>query len=82
MTTAFQITHDPDVDTVYLRIRESPVAKTIELREFVFADLNAQGEPIGIEFVTSDDFFGFMRDFHGTIDLPESIFANADPSSR
>jgi uncharacterized protein YuzE len=74
MTTRFHITHDSDVNAVYLRVKEAQVARTIEIKPMVFADLDDSGNPIGIEFVNSNDFFEFAKDFEGTIDLPESLF--------
>lgn len=81
MTTAFRITHDPDVNAVYLRANEAKIHRTVEIKSMVFADLDASDIPIGIEFINPNDFFAFAKDFGGTIELPESLFTQSPRSA-
>lgn len=75
MTKTYQIKHDPEVDAVYLRISDRAVAESIELSESVYADLDQSGNPIGIEFHDSNAFFAFMTKYNGTVEIPDSLFA-------
>jgi uncharacterized protein YuzE len=69
-----QIRHDADANALYIRFTEAPIARTIEFEEFVYVDLDASGQPLGIEFVDADDFLPFLKRHHGTILLEsESI---------
>lgn len=63
---------DADVNALYIAFREGTVARTIELAEMVFADLD-DGEPIGLEFVNADDFVPFMRGHAGGANVPPQL---------
>ena len=73
MTKAYNITHDPDVDAVYLTIDGSSVATTVEIDDLGYVDLDDAGRAIGIEFLSVEDFFAFMREHGGKIELSESL---------
>jgi uncharacterized protein YuzE len=45
----YTIRYDKEVDAFYVRFREGEIAETIEFREGVFVDLDADGRTIGIE---------------------------------
>ncbi len=64
---------DPDVNALYITFREGTVARTIEIAEMVYADLDEDGEPIGLEFVSADDFVPFMRDHAGDASVPPQL---------
>ena len=56
--------YDPEVNALYLRFRPpnaNQVVETVELEHFVNLDLDDAGEPVGIEFVSADDFLPFLR---------------------
>lgn len=68
-----QIRLDRDVNALYIALQEGKVAKTLELAELVYADVDEQGKPLGLEFVNADDFIPFLRERVGDIDIPESV---------
>ena len=46
-----EVEFDPAIRAVYVKLRDDPVDKTIEIDEGVHADVNAKGELVGIEFL-------------------------------
>ena len=61
---------DSEADALYIRINEGRVDRTIELEEGVYADLDAGGRPLGLEFIALAAFDGWMKR-HGTLNVPE-----------
>jgi len=47
--TTVKVEYDPEADILYIRIKKGQAAKTIDLGEDVWADINDTGEIIGIE---------------------------------
>jgi uncharacterized protein YuzE len=71
--------YDPEVNALYLRFRPpkaNQVVETVELEHFVNLDLDDAGEPVGIEFVSADDFLPFLRRHAQdarSLNLPEDL---------
>ncbi len=65
--------YSSDENLLYVAIGEGPAAETIEVEESVYVDLDADGRPIGIEFLTADDFLPFLARQGGRLTLPERI---------
>ncbi len=63
---------DSEADALYIRINEGPVERTIELEEGVYADLDAESRPLGLEFIALAAFDEWMRR-HGTLNVPERV---------
>lgn len=61
---------DREADALYVRISDGPVYRTIELEEGVYADLDAENRPLGLEFVALAAFDEWMKR-HGTLNVPE-----------
>jgi uncharacterized protein YuzE len=61
---------DSDADALYIRVNEGKVDRTIELEEGVYADLDAAGRPLGLEFIALAAFNVWMKR-HGTLNVPE-----------
>ncbi len=61
---------DSEVDALYVRISDGPVAWTIELEEGVYADLDTEDRPLGLEFIALAAFDDWMKR-HGTLNVPE-----------
>jgi uncharacterized protein YuzE len=68
-----QIRLDPDVNALYIEFREGKVAKTIELADMVYLDVDHQGDALGLEFVNADDFIPFLREHAGAADVPAEL---------
>lgn len=61
---------DSEADALYIRLEEGRVSRTIELEEGVYADLDAEDRPLGLEFVALAAFDEWMKR-HGTLNIPE-----------
>ena len=73
MVNRIQFRHDADVNALYIKILDAPVARTIELETCIYVDLDADDQPLGVEFVNADDFLPFLRRHNGNVDLPENL---------
>jgi uncharacterized protein YuzE len=45
------LTYDPDVRAMYVRLSDRAVAKSVELSDTVYVDLDSDGEPVGFEIL-------------------------------
>lgn len=63
---------DSEADALYIRINEGRVERTIELEEGVYADLDAENRPLGLEFIALAAFDEWMKR-HGTLNVPERV---------
>jgi uncharacterized protein YuzE len=73
MCNAVEFRLDPDVNALYIRLMPGKADRTVEWEEMVYVDLDANGHPIGVEFVNADDFVPFLRRHEGTLELPDEI---------
>jgi uncharacterized protein YuzE len=46
-----KMTYDPDVDALYIELRDEAIAESVDLEEGVTLDLDASGQIIGIEIL-------------------------------
>ncbi len=53
---------DRDVNALYVELRPGAVARTIEVTDTVYVDVDADGATLGVEFVDADEFIPFLRD--------------------
>ena len=65
-----RIEYSPTARALYLRLRAGRVAETVEVDEVVNVDLDADGAPLGIEFVHVDAFLAFLERRAGALDRP------------
>ena len=63
---------DNEADALYIRINEGRVERTMEIEEGVYADLDAQDRPLGLEFIALAAFDEWMKR-HGTLEVPERV---------
>ena len=63
---------DSEADALYIRINEGRVERTMEIEEGVYADLDAQDRPLGLEFIALAAFDEWMKR-HGTLEVPERV---------
>jgi len=63
---------DSEADALYIRINEGRVERTMEIEEGVYADLDAQDRPLGLEFIALATFDEWMKR-HGTLEVPERV---------
>lgn len=55
--TSPTLTFDREAGALYIQFSEKEVAQTIELAADVYADLDADGEPVGLEILHADSPF-------------------------
>ena len=65
--------YSADENLLYVALGVGPAAETIEVEESVYVDLDADGRPIGIEFLNADDFLSFLARHGGQVTLPERV---------
>lgn len=46
-----KITYDPDVDALYIELRDLPILKSVDYEEGVTLDLGEDDEPVGVEIL-------------------------------
>lgn len=51
MSRYIKVTHDPEANAAYLRIREGQVTETRDLGNNILLDIGDDGAPIGIELL-------------------------------
>ena len=52
--TDTRITWDHDADAIYIRLSDTEVASTITLSRTVYIDVDAAGDPVGLEVLCVD----------------------------
>ena len=65
--------HSANENLLYVALGDGPAAATIEVEEAVYLDLDADGRPIGVEFLDADDFLPFLERHGGRFLLSEYI---------
>ena len=46
-----QINYDPQADAIYIRLREGEVDNTLSVGKYIYADVDANGVPLGLEIL-------------------------------
>ncbi len=64
---------DTDANALYIKLGPGAVARTIALTDSVYADVDATGAPLGLEFINADEFVPFLRNHAGDDDLPPRV---------
>ena len=75
---ALRIRYDADADAMYFRLRDGTVAETVEIEQMVYVDLDADGRPLGVEFVVASEFLAFFARQAGEFALPARFEVGAD----
>jgi uncharacterized protein YuzE len=63
-----RIKYDPDANALYVKLTAAAVADTVEIEPMVVVDVDATGQPVGIEFVYAQDFLPFLARHGGQLD--------------
>ena len=68
---------DAEANALYLyfrdEIRDGEAARTLEVEEGVYLDLDAGNRPLGLEFVHADMFQDFLKRHGGLIQIPDVV---------
>ena len=67
--------YDPGARALYVRLATGEVAETAEIEEMVYVDLDADGRPLGVEFVVAEDLLTFLERRGGVFDVAEAVAA-------
>ncbi len=67
---------DPETGVLYLRLKGAEgtpglVDQTVEIEEGAYLDLDAESKPVGMEFLSIEDFEAFLEKYPGGIDAPD-----------
>jgi uncharacterized protein YuzE len=46
-----KIEYDPQADALYIQLREGEIAETVETNKYIYADVDEEGRPLGIEIL-------------------------------
>ena len=46
-----QINYDPEADAIYIRLREGDVDNTLEVSKYIYADVDKNDLPLGLEIL-------------------------------
>ncbi|MEW5986536.1 MAG: DUF2283 domain-containing protein [Chloroflexota bacterium] len=46
-----QIDYDPQADAIYIRLRPGEVDDTLEVGKYIYADVDSDGLPLGVEIL-------------------------------
>ena len=46
-----QINYDPQADAIYIRLREGEVDNTLPVGQYIYADVDENGVPLGLEIL-------------------------------
>lgn len=64
---------DKDINALYIRLAPGAVARTVEIGNQVYVDVDQDDEPLGVEFINAEDFLVFLREHGIEEDLPPRI---------
>ncbi len=67
---------DPESGALYVRVREGQIEQTLDLAEPGFGahlDIDREGNVIGVEFLSLQEFTELVARSGGTLELPERV---------
>ena len=73
MESFIRVKHDPEVDAVYVTLRNGDVARTVEVTDSIYMDVDGFGHPLGIEFLHVEDFAPYVHEHGSRLGIPESV---------
>jgi uncharacterized protein YuzE len=73
MDRHIQVRRDPDINAVYVQLREGKVHRTEEVEDAVYVDIDADGNPIGIELLHAEDALPFVQKHRERFGIPDTV---------
>jgi len=73
MSSDVQVTHDRDVDALYIRLRSGTVDHTVEVETSIYMDMDSLDQPLGIEFLHGEDLASYVHRHGEELGIPESV---------
>jgi uncharacterized protein YuzE len=79
MTYRFE--HDPDSDAIYVRLREGEYHETLPLSDLgvgANVDVDAEGNVLGVEFLSFGEFALVVEHHGGVLEVPERVVLDGE----
>jgi uncharacterized protein YuzE len=73
---AYRFEYDPESGAMYFRLRAGEISHTAPLGEPALGaslDLDAEGNVLGVEFLSFEEFAELVVSAGGTLELPENL---------
>jgi uncharacterized protein YuzE len=64
---------DRKLNALYVSLREAPVAKTVEITDTIYYDIDDSGNLLGVEFLNADEFIPFIRNQGEGVPIPPQV---------
>lgn len=65
--------YDPESGALYVRVREGNIEETLDLAPGAYLDIDRDGNVLGAEFLSLEEFTEIVEDQGGILDLPERV---------
>lgn len=72
----YRLEHDPESGAIYVRLREGEYRETVPLAERGYGagvDVDAEGNVLGVEFLSFEEFTELVSRSGGALELPDRI---------
>ena len=69
-----KVRYDPEADALYIRLREGTIAETEEVSAGVMLDVDAEGNPVGLEILNASRRLG-QQPLTVEVEIPGSLSA-------
>jgi RNA polymerase sigma factor (sigma-70 family) len=73
---SYRFEHDPESGAIYIRLRAGEIAETVPLADPGFGaavDVDTEGNVLGVEFLSFEEFAELVERAGGALDLPERM---------
>lgn len=64
---------DKEYGLLYIELRDGEVEETLDLAEGVHLDVDAEGQALGIEFMSLEAFEHYLRTHAGAVEIPDVV---------
>jgi uncharacterized protein YuzE len=64
---------DTTVNALYLTLLEGKVARSVEVEEGVYMDVDKDGRVLGLEFIDASGFIDLLTRHGGQLSIPERV---------
>ncbi len=65
--------YDPESGALYVRVREGDIDETLDLAPGAYLDIDRDGNVMGAEFLSLEEFAEIVEGHGGILDLPERV---------
>lgn len=65
--------YDPASGALYVRVREGDIEETLDLAPGAYLDIDHDGNVLGAEFLSLEEFTEIVEHHGGILDLPEHV---------